>query len=268
MALSKQKAIEIRDNAERLLKKMEADEQNEIKKLALGYQNNSSTLNKILGRVEKDDSPQLISAISDLKSSLLKVVQPTKTDNKDVVEAIKSLSVLMASRKELDNSDVVKSITNLERILSKKKESVDRTDELIKAIKAIKVSVPEIDFPDRISIDNFPPTKIPQPVTNININPLRGFIETTTTTVDTNLTVLPEYGVLDNRRALIVFNNDPSTTLFVGGSDVTAANGLPVVAQSFSPIIDAGERMILYGITSSGSVDVRVMELSNDAIGG
>jgi hypothetical protein len=42
---------------------------------------------------------------------------------------------------------------------------IDRTDEIVKAISDIRF--PEVNFPNTISVDNFPPQRIPQPVTNI-----------------------------------------------------------------------------------------------------
>lgn len=42
---------------------------------------------------------------------------------------------------------------------------VDRTDEIVSAISTIRF--PEVNFPNTISVDNFPPQKIPNPVTNV-----------------------------------------------------------------------------------------------------
>lgn len=124
----------------------------------------------------------------------------------------------------------------------------------------------EINFPKSIELSNFRQW-IPTPVTNFNINPLRGVIHTTSATVTTALTVLPTYGVLANRRSVSLYNNSSSVTIYIGGSDVTATNGLPVPPLSYSPAFDFGTKMILYGVTSSSSADVRVMELSNDRAG-
>jgi hypothetical protein len=49
------------------------------------------------------------------------------------------------------------------------------------------------------------------------------------------------------------------TTIYVGGSDVTAANGFPIAAtEKFSTGADPGEK--LYGITASGTQSVNVFE--------
>ncbi len=141
----------------------------------------------------------------------------------------------------------------------------DKIDELKEVISETKVN--EVNFPKTFSIDNFPPQMTPQPVTNININSLRGIAHTTSATVTASLTPLPTYGVLDNRRSLIIYNNDSSSTVYIGGSDVTASNGYPVLAGTSSPPIDAGPLMVIYGVTSSGSVNVRILEASSDPTG-
>lgn len=101
------------------------------------------------------------------------------------------------------------------------------------------------------------------PVTNVNINALQGFVKTTSQTVGTSLTAVPAYGQLFNRRSVIIFNNDSTNTVYIGGSDVTTVNGLPVLAQTFSPSIDAGYNMIIYAIAAT-NVNIRVLEVSKD----
>lgn len=111
------------------------------------------------------------------------------------------------------------------------------------------------------------PTMTTPPVTNININPLQGLIKTTDNTVGAKLTQLPQYGQLFNRRAVQIYNNS-ANTIYIGGSDVTTGNGIPVPASSYSNIIDAGYNMIIYGIASQGGNDVRVMEVATASSGG
>lgn len=124
----------------------------------------------------------------------------------------------------------------------------------------------QIKFPKSISVDNFPVQLTPQPVTHISINALQGYVHTTSATVTSTLTTLPSYGVLDNRRSLLIYNNS-ANTIFIGGSDVTTGNGLPIAANSFSPILDLGKNTIAYGIATSGNNDVRVMEISDESSG-
>lgn len=128
------------------------------------------------------------------------------------------------------------------------------------------ISKREISFPSTISVDNFPRQLTPQPVTHISINALQGYIKTTAATVGTTLTTLPSYGQLLNRRAVQVYNNS-ATTIYIGGSDVTTSNGIPVPASAYSPILDAGYNVILYGIAASGGLNVRVLEVSDEASG-
>lgn len=106
------------------------------------------------------------------------------------------------------------------------------------------------------------PTLTTPPVTNVNLNGLQGFPVSTVQTVGTSAVTLPSYGQLFNRRSMIVFNNS-SNTLYLGGSNVTVANGLPVLSQSYSPAIDAGYDMVVYGI-STGASNIRVFEVSKD----
>jgi hypothetical protein len=138
----------------------------------------------------------------------------------------------------------------------------DRTDDVVKAISEIRF--PEINFPNVISVDNFPPQKIPNPVTNININGLRGIVKSVALTVTDTATKLPTTN-LAKRRSLIVWNNDTTNILWIGGSDVTVANGVPVKAQNYSPAFDLADVANLYGICSTGqTVEVRILESSMD----
>lgn len=57
----------------------------------------------------------------------------------------------------------------------------------------------------------------------------------------------------------LVFYNNGSVTVYLGGSDVTTSNGFPIAAGSSSPgLNDTAEAW--YGITASSSADVRVLE--------
>lgn len=144
---------------------------------------------------------------------------------------------------------------------------VKEIGDLIKEVKELKKEIknleqPEVIFPDTVNVGNFPPQKVPNPVTNININALRGYVKSRSVTVTTSITPLPGE-VLSNRRSLVFYNNG-AQTVYVGGSDVTVDNGVPVPAGTYSPAFDAGPRMIVYGIVASTTCDVRVLELSNE----
>ncbi len=120
--------------------------------------------------------------------------------------------------------------------------------------------------PMPVAITSYPPVMVPQPVTHISINALNGFVKTTAATVGTSLAILPSYGVLSSRRSIIIYNNS-SNTIYIGGSDVTTSNGMPVPANSYSPILDAGASLIVYGIAATAGNNVRVMEISDENSG-
>lgn len=58
----------------------------------------------------------------------------------------------------------------------------------------------------------------------------------------------------------LAFYNNGAATIYVGGSDVTTANGAPVPASSWSPGFDLDPGEALYGIVASGTVEARVLE--------
>ncbi len=186
----------------------------------------------------------------------------------EIVNAIKSLESRMSSLKlESPQNEPIKfpafpkSISMLEgkAILKSLQMLSDKIDELPK-------SYPELTVPKTVSVDNFPPQKYPMPVTNININPLKGTAKSNFVTVGTTPTPLPSTP-LANRRSMIIFNNGTGT-IYLGGSDVTSTNGLPVPASTDSPALDAAANMIIYGISSTGTNDVRILEVSSETIAG
>lgn len=136
---------------------------------------------------------------------------------------------------------------------------------LTDSIERLPHEFPQTEFPNTINVANFPPQKYPMPVTNININPLHGYVKSSAQTVAQTAVGLPGTP-LANRRSLTLYNNS-SNTIFIGGSDVTANNGVPVPASTWGSALDAGTDMIIYGISSTGSNDVRILEVSNTAIG-
>lgn len=150
------------------------------------------------------------------------------------------------------------------------KISFQDKDDIINALADLKASIenikfPEVEFPTEINVGNFPPIKYPIPPTSMSIRPLRGEVKSRTITVTTSITPLPDE-VLSYRRSLVVYNNS-SSVIYIGGSDVTATNGMPVPASSYSPPIDAGPKMIVYGIVATGTANVRVLEVSDQEYG-
>lgn len=129
--------------------------------------------------------------------------------------------------------------------------------------KIDEMNAKDIKMPRTISVDNFPIQMTPQPVTNIWLNPAQGFTKTTDNTVGVTASPLPGYGRLFNRRSMLIYNNS-GNTIYIGGSDVTVANGLPIPPSSYGPSIDAGYDMVIYGVSAQNGNDVRVLEVSKD----
>jgi len=271
----KAKLLVLRSNIDTYLKKLAEQEKDSYRKLASGYEQVERSLNRIIEiLLNETKTDKTMAALKLLKKELGEAIQVAKPDMSEVVKAVDNLSksLLTQDRKE---GEVVKRLEAIEKVLTKntpKKEvkAVDRTDEVIKAIKSIKLKVPEFEFPSEVNVNpgsHWPPQKVPNPVTHININSLKGNVHQTTTTVTTTLTPLPSYGVLDDRRAIIFYNNSSSITVYIGGSTVTASTGTPIEPKSFSPSFDSGPLQKWYGITSSGTADVRCLELPDEASG-
>lgn len=81
----------------------------------------------------------------------------------------------------------------------------------------------------------------------------------TTTVGDSSATALPAT-VLANR-VTITITNVGSETVYVGASNVSTANGLPITAGS-TRAFDLGAQVTLYAISASGNQDVRTLEQS------
>lgn len=56
-----------------------------------------------------------------------------------------------------------------------------------------------------------------------------------------------------------VWNNDASITVYIGGPDVSTANGLPILAQS-SRTVDMISGSKLYAVAASGTPEIRVFQ--------
>lgn len=56
------------------------------------------------------------------------------------------------------------------------------------------------------------------------------------------------------------FHNGSAVTVYMGGSNVTTANGVPVAANSWAPGVDLSGADAVYGIVASGTAEVRVLE--------
>lgn len=92
-----------------------------------------------------------------------------------------------------------------------------------------------------------------------DINSCLGIVRSSAVTIGTTRSQLtPEADRLHGRRKIIIANG--STEIFIGGSDVTSSNGLRLAANARLEldVLDIGD---LYGITASGTSDVRILEL-------
>lgn len=236
------------------------------------------------------DLSKVVSGLTEVKKSVSslkfpKPHDPTK-ETKRIVEHLINIQNEIASIPQPKEAKFPKSISMPESkqiltqlkgvqkaILSLSLGKPPRADfkpilEGLKSLEKVVKTIPkpkDVVFPTSIEVGNFPPQMVPQPVTNININPLRGIVHQSTTTATTNLKTLPGYGVLEGRRSIIFYNNSSTITAFIGGSTVTTSNGLPLEPKSFSPSFDSGPLQVWYGITSSGTADIRTIEIQNDS---
>ena len=87
---------------------------------------------------------------------------------------------------------------------------------------------------------------------------LHGTVSTTVVTVSGGPTLLPA-DPLQGRKDFLLYNVGPDS-VYVGGSDVTIANGIPVVAEGYLNA-ELG-RATLYAVVSGTNQNVRVMEIA------
>lgn len=215
---------------------------------------------------------QVVRSLSAVQKQIASIPKPDK-----IVLPKHEKVVLPSSYSFVEAKDIIKQLVNLQdtiKALPKNmpksnvsdidlSELLDGFNRLEKAISNIKL--PEVEFPDTIDVGNFPPQKTPQPVTNININGLRGPILSTQLEVGASAALLPNTA-LANRRSIILYNGG-NNILYIGNSSVTSSNGFPIAAGQYSPSIDLSDKVDLYGISGGGTLDIRVFESSMDEIG-
>ncbi len=144
---------------------------------------------------------------------------------------------------------------------------VDGFEELKKGFNLLlNKEVGAVSFPSAVLPVEIQNWKVPNPVTNVSINPSRGTIMATAVTVTTALTPLPGTALAD-RRSMTIYNNG-SVTIYVGGSNVTSATGMPVPAGTYGPSLDAGPLNIVYAVTASSSSDIRILGMNDTMEGG
>jgi len=183
----------------------------------------------------------------------------------DVQRAIKQIKLVVPPQREIKFPEI--KFPEPTSPMIEGKQIVELLKVLTVEIKSLPSKMPITQMPTgmKVHVENFPPQKYPMPVTHMSINSLNGFAKSRAVTVTSTLTPLPAE-VLSYRRALTIYNNS-SQTVYIGGSDVTVSNGLPIPAGTYSPAIDAGSRMIIYGIVSSATSDIRILEVSDENSG-
>ena len=96
----------------------------------------------------------------------------------------------------------------------------------------------------------------------VDVSPLHGVVKSTAVSVSTSATPLPP-SPLSGRYAISIVNNS-SSTVYLGGSDVTTSNGYALYKYD-SIDLDLDDETIIYAVVSSGTADVRVLEVSSYA---
>lgn len=81
-------------------------------------------------------------------------------------------------------------------------------------------------------------------------------------TVATTATRLDTVSESDRSTSSFAFYNGSDATVYVGGSTVTTATGLPVPTLSWSPGFELEANEAMYGIVAAATKDVRVIETS------
>lgn len=91
------------------------------------------------------------------------------------------------------------------------------------------------------------------------LEPLEGDVGHGSVSITTTSTEIASSPLLE-RKAFALYNNSTST-VFIGGSSVSSSDGYPLRPKE-SITIDLGDGLSIYGIVSSGTADVRYLELS------
>ena len=89
------------------------------------------------------------------------------------------------------------------------------------------------------------------------VDRIAGEIVQTNTDVTSSETAIPATSQT-NRRSILVINNG-NATVFLGQTGVTTGNGYPLKAGA-EKSFDLDEKVTLFGITATDTVDVRTLE--------
>lgn len=216
---------------------------------------------QIFGRVSVDKIDELppvkVNNLSELNNPLVAIAHGINDLQKATVGAIKEQKISVPKDLSVTNEVKIADFADL----------LDGIEELKKGFnlllnkEAATVGFPSSTIP--VEIQNW---MIPQPVTNVSINPNRGTVKASAVTVTATAAPLPATALAD-RRSMTIYNNG-AVTIYVGGSTVTSTTGIPVGAGLWGPSLDVGPLNLLYAITASGTSDVRVLEMNDIVAGG
>ncbi len=97
---------------------------------------------------------------------------------------------------------------------------------------------------------------------NVEISPLSSGIKSSAITLTTSGTkyALPT-ATISNRKSISIYNDHDEATVWVGASDVNVVTGYPVLPFT-SLCIDAGEDIVIYGVSDTDAATVRVLEVA------
>lgn len=220
---------------------------------------------KVFGKVDVGEISKLppvqITNLAEISSNMQGLFNELQTALAKLVLSLPKGETKKATTAPVEIKQWNELITNIDDL---KTELVNGFNILIKNSQEASGIDPSRPMAVEIVSDRIP-RPVANPVTNISINGLGGVAKSTAITVTSSATALPTSALTD-RRGVVIFNNDSSTILYIGGADVTTTNGMPVPAQAYSPALDIGDNFTLYGI-ASGSINVRVLELSDIATG-
>jgi hypothetical protein len=173
-----------------------------------------------------------------------------------------TIKAIQASKTEFPKQFQVGEVT-----VSQFADLLDGIEELKKGFnlllkkEAATVSFPSTSIP--VEVQNW---KVAQPVTHVSVNSLKGILNARPITVTSTAAKIPP-DPLAYRRTMIIYNNDATTTLYIGGSTVSTGTGFPIPPSTYSPPIDAGPLMDIYGVVDSGSIIIRLLEVSDEDSG-
>lgn len=97
-------------------------------------------------------------------------------------------------------------------------------------------------------------------ITVVDIAPLTYNILSSTTTITTSATPIPATPMV-GRRNIAIRLNSTTDTVYIGNSSVTTVTGFPLDSSCPAITIDVDDSVVVYGIVSAGTADVRCVEV-------